>query len=150
MRPSQFSVGLLSYKIIGWVCVVFFLGCSIGAYFARQYGPITIFMFFVLMGVYMIVSAGSYTLNDESVTHTNVFGSFHILWQNVRQIEVGTQGTLVLHGNDQRFILAPATFWSGRDKPEAFALLTKKIEDLDITPYPSNVADYKIHKNVRV
>jgi hypothetical protein len=150
MAVRSLEVGLLSYKVIGWVCGLFFVGCSIGAYVAHQYGPIAIFLIFVLMGAYMIASAGSFQLNERTVSHKNLFGHYRMAWNEVQRIEVGTQGTLILHGKDKRFTLAPPTMWSGKEKPEAFALLTRKIEELGVTPYPSNVAGYKIDKNVRV
>jgi hypothetical protein len=144
------KVGLLSYKIIAWVCIVFFLGCSIGAYLAGQYGPSSFFWIFILMGVYILVSSGMFTLSEDGVSHKNLVGCYRMRWEDVRQIEIGTQGTFVLHGNGKRFILAPPVLWSGPDKPEAYALLNRKIIELSLTHYPSNIADYKIHKGVKV
>ena len=149
--PSSYEVGLLSYKIIGWVCVIFFAGCAIGAFIAKQYGPISIFAFFVLMGAYMIVAAGRFALDMQFITHENIFGTFRLSWDEIKQIEIGaTDGTLVLHGENKRFVVAPPSMWSGPQKPTAFALLQKKIEGTGLTPYPSNTAAYKTHKNVRI
>jgi hypothetical protein len=147
-RPLK--VGLLSYKIIAWAGIIFFLGCSIGAYLAGQYLPSAFFWVFILMSAYMLMSSGMFQLDENGVSHTNVLGQYRMLWREVQRVEVGTQGSLVLHGEGKRFVLAPAPYWSGPDKPEAFALLERKIKELAITPYPSNVADYKIHKNVKV
>lgn len=147
-RPLK--VGLLSYKIIAWVCIVFFLGCSLGAYFSHQYGPSLFFWVFILMGLYMLISAGSFELDEAGVRHKNLVGEYRILWREVQRIEYGTQGSLVLHGQNKRFVLAPPSVWSGLEKPQAFELLDRKINELGLTPYPSNVADYKIHKNVKV
>jgi hypothetical protein len=147
-RPLK--VGLLSYKLIAWVDIIFFLGCSVGAYLAGQYGPSTFFWVFILMGVYMLMSSGMFELDEDGVSHKNVVGQYRMLWREVQRIEMGTQGSLVLHGEGKRFVLVPASFWSGPDKVEAFTLLDRKVKELAITPYPSNVADYKVHKNVKV
>jgi hypothetical protein len=144
------KVGLLSYKIIAWVCVIFFFGCSVGAYSARQYGPSAFFWVFILMGVYMLISAGAFELDEDGVSHKNLSGEYRMLWRDVQRIEFGTQGSLVLHGEGKRFVLPAPAVWSGPEKPKAFELLDRKIKELGITPYPSNVADYKIHKNVKV
>ena len=118
---------------------------------AKQYGPIAGFVFFVLLGAYMIVSAGRFALDQNAISHKNVFGTFRLPWSEIRQIEVGAaDGTLVLHGENKRFVVAPPSMWSGSEKPAAFELLQKRIESTGITPYPSNTAGYKMHKNVRV
>jgi hypothetical protein len=147
-RPLK--VGLLSYKIIAWVCMIFSFGCSLGAFFARQYGPSAFFWAFILMGLYMLISAGAFELDDDGVSHKNLTGHYRMIWRDVQRIEFGTQGSLVLHGEGKRFVLAAPSVWSGPEKPQAFELLGRKIKELGITPYPSNVADYKIHKNVKV
>ena len=147
---TSYRFGVLSYKIIGAVCALFFAGCAVGAFLARQYPPIAIFAFFIFMGLYMITSAGSSEISERFITHRNLFGTFRMAWAEVRKIEFGTQGSIILHGENKRFALAPAAYWSGKQKPEAFDLLRKTIDQLGIVSYPSNTADYKIHKNVRL
>lgn len=148
--PSSYRVGVLSYQIIGGVCALFFLGCSVGAYLAMQYPPIGIFGLFFLMGLYMLLFSGTYELDEMAVHHKNQLGHFRMQWSEVMRVEVGTQGSLVLHGDGKRFALPPAAYWSGKQKPEAFELLKRKLHSTAAPTYPSNVADYKIHKNVRV
>jgi hypothetical protein len=70
-------------------------------------------------------------------------------WQDVREVEFGSQGSIVLHGKDKRLVVAPPAAWSGLHKSEAFDLMRSKLDTPDIRSYPSNLADYKIHKNVR-
>ena len=129
--PSSYEVGLLSYKIIGWVCVIFFAGCAIGAFMAKQYGPISIFAFFVLMGVYMIVAAGRFALDMQSIIHENIFGTFRISWNEIKQIEIGAaDGTLVLHGENKRFVIAPPLCGQGRKSPQHLPSCRKKLKEL--------------------
>jgi hypothetical protein len=52
--PRSYVVGLRSYLILGAVCCIFFIGCSIGAFLSQQYWPILIFGFFVIMGIYLL------------------------------------------------------------------------------------------------
>src|SRR5258707_1059593 len=99
MSARKLEVGLLGYKVIGWGCGLFFLGASVGAFMARQYGLIAVLVFFMLIGAYMIVGAGSYSLDQYGVSHKSIFGFFRIRWNDVRRVEVGTLGTYVLHGD---------------------------------------------------
>lgn len=55
-----------------------------------------------------------------------------------------------MHGDDKRFVVSPPATWSGRQKPEAFGMFRRKLEELGVVFYPSNVAGYKINRNVRV
>jgi hypothetical protein len=73
-----------------------------------------------------------------------------IAWSDVRRIEVGNAGTIVLHGQDRRFALMPPGYWSGTQKPEAIALLQKKLKTFEADIFRTSVGDYKIHKNVRL
>jgi hypothetical protein len=115
MSPHKpLKVGLRSYKIIAWVCVVFFLGCSIAAFAARQYGPSAFFWVPILMGAYMLVSAGSLELDEDGVSHTNLGGRYRIHWREVQKIEFGTQGSLVLHGEDSGLFCRHQPFGPGQ------------------------------------
>jgi hypothetical protein len=130
---------------------LFFLACSVGAFVAGQYWAALFFWVFILMGVYMIVVGGHYTISDDNITHRNMLGTYRIAWRDVKRVEVGAQdGSIVLHGDNKRFVLAPPAMWSGKQKPDAFTFFTNKIKRSGITPYPSSTAAYKMHKNVKV
>jgi len=144
------KVGLLGHKILGWVCIIFFFGCSAGAYLAKQYGPSAFFWVFILTGVYMLMTSGTFEIDEDGLSHKNLMGHYRMLWSDVQRIEEGPQGSLVLHGEGKRFVLAPPSFWSGPDKAQAFTLANRKVIELAITPTLSNLADYKAHKNVKI
>lgn len=147
--PPALKVGLLSYKILAWVGMIFFLGCSLGAFLARQYGASALFWVFILVSFYMLLSAGTFEFDEDGVSQRNLTGHYRMAWRDIQRIELGTQGSLVLHGESKRFVLAAPSVWSGPEKPQAFELLCRKFNELGVTPYPSNVADYKSHKNVK-
>ena len=150
MSQAVHRVGVLTYKVVGAICVLLFLGCSVGAYIAKQYPPIAIFGLFVVLGVYMVFCSGHYEVGEVAVYHRSLLGHFRMKWSDVERIEVGNYGSLILHGEGKRFALAPVAYWSGKDKPAALDLLKRKLESLTGRVYPSNVGDYKIHKNVRI
>ena len=71
-------------------------------------------------------------------------------WHEVQYVEFGTGGTLVFHGKDKRFVMPPPAMWYGECKSEMFQRLVAQFEARKITPVPSNTADYRLNKNVRV
>jgi hypothetical protein len=150
MSQVVYRVGVLTYQVVGAICALFFLACSAGAFFAKQYPPIAIFGFFVLMGMYMLLFSGHYEVSEAAVYHRSPLGHFRMKWSDVVGVEVGNYGSLILHGEGKRFALAPVAYWSGKQKAAAFEILKRKLETLRASVYASNVGDYKIHKNVRI
>jgi hypothetical protein len=146
----SYQVSLLTPKVIGWLCCVVFIGASVGAFVAGQVGSAYGFLIFVLLGALLIAIAGSIGVGEKTIEHKNIFGHYRMAWSDVRKIELGNYGTMILHGEGKRFALAPPAYWSGMQKPEALALLQRKLTESQIAVYRSNVGDYKIHKNVRV
>jgi len=146
---STLEVGLAGYKAVGWVCGLLFSAGSIAAAVAHQYLASAGLLPFALLGAYIIVAAGSFTFTELDVIHTTWFGRYRIAWTQVRTVEVGNGGSMVLHGDDKRFVLAPTAYWSGKDKSAALALLKRKFESLALSTYRTNIGDYKTHKNVR-
>ena len=154
LHPEAFSnplkVSLLRLKILGLGGIVFFGGCSVGAYLAGQYGPIWVFMLFVLMAIFVLIYSGELHFDEEVVLQKAIAGTFCIRWDEVKTIEYSPLGTFVLYGDHKRFVIPSTSFWSGQYKEMAFQLFLKKIEKAGITPKLSSSAEYKIHKNVRI
>ena len=149
MQHQSYRIGLRGYQIVGWICALFFIGCCIGATLAAQYEPAAAFTPFILLGLFLILGSGSFEVSEDGLAHECAFGSFAISWPEVRKAEFGTQGTLVLHGVDKRFVVAPVGWWSGKQKSDAFELVRRKLAELQISPMPNKFADYRIHKNTR-
>ncbi|MBL8190466.1 MAG: hypothetical protein JNK38_20785 [Acidobacteria bacterium] len=149
MQTKTYQVGVASVRIIGAVCGAFFLMLCVFALRAGAIETLPIFGFFTLMGLYLYVSVGVFEISEAAIAQRNLFGHFRILWSEVRRIEAGSSA-IVLHGEDKRFVLATPEQWSGPEKPEAFECFRLKVEEIGVIVYPSNAADLKIHKNVRV
>ena len=98
-----------------------------------------------------MLGAGSFDINGEGLFHKSSFGEWRILWSEISCVEVGEMdGTLVLHGDDKRFILSPPGWWSGADKNDAIAFVIKQLDVHNLTPKKSRTAAYKIMKNTRI
>ena len=144
----SYTVGVRTYVILGWIIVVFFTGCAI--FWFQSGGPTVVFALFSALGLYLVIVPGRITLDACAIIHRNLFGTWRMPWTDIERIEIGG-GTIVLHaGNNRRLVIYSADTWSGAEKPDAYALMVRKIQASGITPYPSNTAAFKWHKNTRV
>ena len=157
-KTSSLEVGLISYQVIGLVGVVVFGGCSIGSLLDHQYGPSVPFVVLAVLMIYLILVVGRYTLDEVGITHRNFFGTYRMLWGEIRKIEIGrdgaeatySAGALLLLGDNKQFSVAQPSAWSGPQKTEALALLSKKIAESGVTPVETAVIAMKSHRNVKV
>ena len=143
-------VGLRSYAIIASIGMIFFGGASIGAFLAHQYGPIAIFVLFFLMSAGLLAAAGTFSLEEDAISYSSGYGRFRMKWADVRRVEFSPMGTLVLHGPDSRFVIFPASYWSGPQRQRAADVLAKAIEATGLVPTLSRIADYRLFKNTRL
>jgi hypothetical protein len=149
-RP--FKVGLLAYKVIGLICLGFFIYLGVNTYYERDYIGVMVGCFFALMGLCMLMVAGVFVLDDDGVSHKNLFGHYRMAWRDVQSIEYGIY-SMVLHGKGKRFSLPSYVLWSGADRHQARDLQKRKFkefEERDVEQYDNKYADFKYHKNVKV
>ena len=157
-KTSSLEVGLISYQVIGLVGVVFFGGISIGCLLDHEYGMSVPVVVLAVLGIYLILAVGRYTLDEVGITHRNFFGTYRMLWGEIRKIEIGrdgaeatySAGALLLLGDNKQFSVAQPSAWSGPQKTEALALLSKKIAESGVTPVETAWAGFKSHRNVKV
>jgi hypothetical protein len=157
-KTSSLEVGLISYQVIGLVGVVFFGGISIWGLLDHEYGMSVPFVVLAVLGIYVILAVGRYTLDEVGITHRNFFGTYRMLWGEIRKIEIGrsgaeatySAGALLLLGDNKQFSVAQPSAWSGPQKTEALALLSKKIAESGVTPVETTMAAFKSHRNVKV
>ena len=157
-KTSSLEVGLIAYQVIGLVGVVVFGGVSLGAFLDHQYGVSVLLVVFAVLCIYVILAVGRYTLDEVGITHRSFFGTYRMLWGEIRKIEIQTgegdttytAGALLLSGDNKQFSVAQPSAWSGPQKAEALALLDKKIAESGVTPVQSAMAAFKSHRNVKV
>lgn len=144
-------IEMRSYRILGWAWLVLCALGMIAAFLDQLYLPGAGFTLASLFGVYAVLSAGSFAIDAQGLTHQSSFGKWHIRWDEITRVEIGeVEGTLVLHGNNKRFILSSPGWWSAAEKEAAFAFVVKQLEARNIPPQPSRIAGYKMMKNTRV
>jgi len=148
---ATYRVGLFPYKAIGWIGLVFFLFCGVMSAYAGQTNATPLFLPFVIMSAYMLLSASHLELTDSKIIVVAPYSRYEMRWEDVERIEQGDQGTLVFHGKgNKRLVFTSPSVWSWEGKLEMITFLGAQIEARGLSLTPSSSADYKIHKNVRV
>ncbi len=150
LAGKTYRVGMVPYKVIAWICVLFFLSAAVMAWLDGAFIPALIFLAFVALGIYMLLSAAYIVLNSRIVSVHSALGTYQIRWDEVRWVEASASGTLVLHGDAKRLALPPAAVWSGADKPALFSALHEEFNRRGLKLVPSATADYKMNKNVKI
>lgn len=146
-----FHVEMRSYRIVGWVTAAFGMLCAVGAFMSGDYWIGAGFFVLVLVGLYMVLGAGSFDVGNDEVTHRSAFGAWRIRWDEIVSVEVGeADGTFVLMGKDKRFVLSPPGWWASPDKEAALSFVIKEIQTRKIPARATRTAAYKIMKNTRV
>jgi hypothetical protein len=148
--PRYVTLGTV--RPIGWFTLVGSLIATVWALLDGELWPALGLAAFALLGIYLLVGAyGRYAVESDSLHAITPLGwKYRMSWAEVKSVEFGTGGTLVFFGDEKRFVLPPATLWSGEHKPEMYKRLVQLIESNSLTPVPSNTADYRFNKNVRV
>lgn len=148
---DKYHVEMRPYRIIGWVWIAL---CTVGlivVLLSQQYLLAAGCLVSAAFGAYMVLGSGSFDIDSEGLFHRSSFGAWQIRWDEISSVEVGAgEGTMVLHGNNKRFILSSPGGWDESVKDEAFAFVTRQLESREIPFKPSGVAAYKIMKNTRV
>ena len=144
-----YEIALGTHRTVGAICIILSLSTGIAAFASRQYIPAYCLLLFAVLGTIVIATGGSIRISENAIEHKNLFGRYRIAWSDIRRIEVGNAGTLIFHGDNKRFTCIPPGFWSGSQKPDAVAMLTRKLEGLNVKTYRTSTGDYKMHKNVR-
>lgn len=151
MKSKELNAGLLVYKIIAWVCIIFFLFCAVMAWRAGQGYVSPLFLLFVCLGLFLLVTASSIKATPEYISVLSPFAEYRMYWDEVEWLEEGSQGTLVVHGKGEKRLVLPSTaYWSGPQKSEMFEFIDSQLEKLETAIISSIAADYKMHKNVKV
>jgi len=148
---DRYHVEMRLYRIIGWSWVGLCVVGMVVTFLSQMYWPAAACIFSALFGVYMVLGSGSFDIDSDGLIHKSSFGTWKIRWDEISSVEVGeVEGTMVLHGNNKRFILSSPGGWDASVKDDAFAFVVKELEARNLSPQPSGTAAYKIMKNTRV
>lgn len=148
LSGKTYRVATTRYKIFGWIILSLTLGGSILAWRNGETGIVPMFLPFVALGIYLLLTAPDIVLDQEKILLRSVIGSHRIRWGEVRWAERGSSGTLVLQGTDKRLVIPPPTKWSGPDKSSMLAAIYAELSRRGLRIVPKLTADFKTNKNV--
>ena len=139
-----------SYRLVGYGALALFSLGAAAAFRAGQHWPAISLAGFAVFGLCVALGAGSFSMDDQRIRHQSTFGNWQMLWSEVSGAEFGPNGTLVLLGENKRFVLSPPSWWAGQHRAAAAKFVANQIDVRGIVPRPSGTADYRIMKNTRV
>ena len=145
----KYHIDMRSFRMVGYVGLLLFSAGTAGALWARQYWPALGLAAFAVLGLGIVLGAGSFTIAIRDL-HTDRFGEWQIQWSEVTGTEFGGGGTLVLLGANKQFVLSSPSWWAGPHNVAAAALVSDQLRALNVVPRLNRLADYKLMKHTRV
>ena len=145
---KKYYPSIYKYKSLALICLVFFMFIAIISLLQSEWFAFFILIFFAALGLLMLAIASNIAISEEAIYVNSIFTKYKILWNEVELIEIG-DWVLAFHGKGDKRLIVP-TKWSGKDLENALKILDKQIPLYNIKEVHNGLADYKIHKNVRV
>ncbi len=157
LRPTaqpSFTVGASFFYWTGLTGAVFFFAVPLLDREA-DYLNFTTFALaaFGVLCLYLVAVTGKITLNSKGITHSNLFGTYRILWDEVLAIEVSKdqyQSAMVLFGDDKHLSVFSPQHWSGSEARQARVFLAEVLKSRALVPTATSSASFKLNKNVRL
>lgn len=138
-----------SIKIIAWVCISFFLLCTIGTIYSGQPEVSPVFIFFILLGVLMLIMSGRAEISYNGFKVLIPLGEYYISWNEVEYIETGA-GNLILGGHKKRLCFPSFEFWNGKDKINAIEIFARVAEEKQLEIKETKRAILPIYRNTKI
>lgn len=147
---DTYHIDMRAYRTMGKVWLGLCAAIAIASFLAQLYWHAAVAALFCVVGIYMALNAGSLDLGPDGLIHNSSLGVWQIRWDEITAVEVGEMdSTMVLHGDNKRFILSSPAWWTGEKKEEAAAFIFKQLESRHLPPQLSKTASYKTMKNTR-
>jgi hypothetical protein len=136
-------------RILAIVCILFSILCTVGSIYGEQAYLSLIFIFFVMLGIIMLLLTGSAEISSIGFKVILPIGKYYIPWTEVDYVEIG-QGNLILGNQEKRISFPSFEFWRGRDKDAAYDIIDKILEQRNIDIQETKRAILPIYKNTRI
>ena len=157
LRPTaqpSYTVGASFFYWTGLTGAVFFFAVPLfdGEAISLNFTTVALAAFGVLC-LYLVAVTGKITLTGKSVTHSNLFGPYRILWNEVLAIEVSKdqyQTAMVLFGDDKHLSIFSPQHWSGSEAHQARELLAEVLKSRALIPTATSSASFRLNRNVRL
>jgi len=138
------------YKVVGYLCLTFFVFCAVMSWRAGAHGATLVFLIFVVLGSWVILSSGSMQMDSQSIRYYLPLRSYQMIWNEVQYIEIDKQaGSMVFVGENKRLAVNGPATWSGKDKMEMAQLISAQIDRYGIEVRQTEKAMFRLSKNTK-
>ena len=138
------------YKVVGYLCLAFFIFCAVMSWRAGAHGATLVFLIFVTLGGYVILSSGSLQMDSQYIRYYLPFRSYQIRWNEVQYIEMDKQASsMVFVGENKQLPVHGPAVWSGKDKREMALLISAQIDTYGIEIRQTEKAMFRLSKNTK-
>ena len=138
-------------RIISWTCILFFLVGAVGSARAGALKVSLVFVFFIGLGVYLLLFSGTLEMNSETIFYRTPLGRYRIRWDEVRRLELDRVGSvMVFWGENKRLVALGPYYWQGADRKDMMFLVAAQIDKFGIILGQSERAGFRLSKNTKV
>ena len=138
-------------RIIGLVCVILFLVGAVGSANAGAWKSSLVFVFFIGLGVYILLFSGTLEMNSETIFYRTPLGRYQIRWDEVKSLELDRMGSvMVFWGENKRLVALGPYYWQGADRRDMTFLVAAQMDKLSIVLKQSERASFRLSKNTNV
>jgi|SRR6185503_16408258 len=138
-------------RVIAWVCIIFFLFCTIASWRAGAGKVVWLFVVFVGLGTYLLLASGRFEMNSETIIYRTFRARYQIRWDEVTRIELDKIGsTIVFWGENKRLVALGPYYWQGPDRRDMMLLVATQMDKLGISLHQSEKAMFRRSKNTKV
>jgi hypothetical protein len=137
------------YKIIGWICMVFFFSITILAALDGEIYPALMLLAFGILGLLIILFTGKVTINNFGFKVKLPIGTYFISWNEVEYVETAS-GNMLIGGNDKKITFPAPEAWTGSDKYNAKDMFAAKLKERNLSVKQSFRATFPALKNAKI
>jgi hypothetical protein len=137
------------YKIIGWICMVFFFSITVLAALNGEIYPALALLAFGILGLVIILFTGKVTINNFGFKVKLPIGTYFIPWNEVEYVETGS-GNMLIGGNDKKITFPAPEAWTGSDKYNAKDMFAAKLKERNLSVRQSFRATFPALKNAKI
>jgi hypothetical protein len=150
-NSESLTVYMKPARKLAWICIALFSSFSILSFFIGLYIIVLLHLAFAGLGVYLLLTSGSISINTQKIRLQNNIGCYEIFWDEVNYIETDSmRGALVFNGGNKRVAFPGPAWWAGPDKMAFISLLDAEIKNRSILTKKSQKALWRLSKNSKI
>ena len=158
MKPLRVALQSPNYKPVGWMGIVFFSFCCMGAFSTGDWWASLGFLGFVSLGAFLVLAEEVVEVgaDSEGVWQTTKSARYEIKWSEVSKIEFAAQSdiaqsmAIVLHGADKKLALFGPAQWNSEGREPMLEFIDSQIKAWNIPCEQTKRAAVQMSKDTKV